>query len=167
MDTDDDLLAAVERAFAETGASTPGWPDPHPDGAPPRQEEYSRVTDRDKFHRILQARLDAWERVLRDTGLALVEVEGRVRRFVPVRAGALALHASTTIVDDAPFGVEVYVSDGEPTLVDRLPGCGCDACDDGSAYLLQELDSWMLTVLHRGVVHADGGVRRWIGAPWR
>ena len=35
------------------------WPDPHPDGAPPREEEYSRVTDPQRY-RIAVARARVW-----------------------------------------------------------------------------------------------------------
>lgn len=37
------LRAEVARRYA--ALDLPAWPAPHPDGAPPREEEYSRVTD--------------------------------------------------------------------------------------------------------------------------
>lgn len=165
----DDLLAGVERAFAVTGADTPGWPDPHPD-RDPAEEEYSRCLDPGKY-RILGSRLDAWAQVLADRGLAVVrDVEpgawvdaprrtdelARVRAFEPVASGGLTLLAATTLVDREPFGVDLGLSaPGLPTvLLDTVPDCGCDACDSGSADLLEALDGWMLTVARGGVVHA-------------
>lgn len=37
------LRTEVARRYA--ALDLPTWPAPHPDGAPPREEEYSRVTD--------------------------------------------------------------------------------------------------------------------------
>jgi hypothetical protein len=156
----DDLIAEVDRAFAVTGAATPGWPDPHPHGARPLDDEYSRVSDQGKYG-ILQTRLDAWAEVLTAHGVARVEVDGLVRRLVPTRPGGLVLILETTIVDGAPYGVEVRVGDGhgDPAFLDRLPYCGCDACDDGSDVLLENLDGQVLTVLQGGVVRAEIGER--------
>lgn len=207
-----EMLTAVDRAFEVTGADTPGWPDPHSGGREPRDEEYSRVSDVSKY-RILDTRVDAWVEVLAESGLAetrAVPAESwiaacrpatdhvRVRRIAPARAGGLALLFATTRVDGAPFGLDVgIVGDGtDPVLVEWVPSCGCDACDHGSAELLDHLDGWVLTVAQGGVVHArrgDGfvtrtlhgwmaqagheawldesarvptGVRRWVGNSW-
>src|SRR4051812_43847183 len=103
----DDLLAAVGRAFVETGAGTPGWPDPHPDRRP-LDEEYSRCLDPRKYA-ILGTRLDAWARVLTERGAAVEERDGPQRSFVPATSEALALLVVTTEVGGAPFGLEVRV----------------------------------------------------------
>lgn len=170
----DAVLAAVEQAFEVTGASTPGWPDPHPDRNP-RQEEYSRVSDVGRY-RILQTRVDAWVRALADAGLArAVDVRRepwiaecrspdqhlRVRRIEPARAGGIDLLAATTLVDGERFGLDLGVCrHGErPVFLAMVPDCGCDACDSGSADLLEELDDWVLTVAGGGVVHARRGDR--------
>ena len=75
------LLADVEDAFAQTGADTPGWEDPHHDPTAPgerrdsRDEEYSRCSDPGKY-RILWTRAEAWTRVLTARGWAdAVEIE--------------------------------------------------------------------------------------------
>jgi hypothetical protein len=166
------LLDAVDRAFGVTGSATPGWPDPHPDRSP-LEEEYSRVTDVDKY-RILDSRLDAWALAL--TGAALASVHDvpaetwtaearppdqhlRVRRFAPERAEGLIFLAATTLVEGRAFGLDVGIgrSGDRPVLISMLPDCGCDACDTGSADLLDELDGWVLTVARGGVVHARAG----------
>lgn len=190
-----DLLPEVERAFEVTGASTPGWPDPRPDWDatyPEREAAYSRVLDPGKY-RILETRLDAWVSVLGARGLAAeVEVDpltvswdgavrastelARVRRLQPTAPGALAIELGSTLVDGAPFGVDVAVVDLSGlsglshvgSLLEPVPHCGCDACDSGSAELLEVLDHWVMTVARGGVVHvrSDGAVatRRWDGS---
>jgi len=42
--TEQELLDAVDEAFAVTGRGLAPWPDPHPDRRP-RAEEYSRLSD--------------------------------------------------------------------------------------------------------------------------
>jgi hypothetical protein len=171
-DWSDALLLDVDQAFETTGADTPGWSDPHL-GHSPRDEEYSRVADVGKY-RILDARLDAWTQVLAEAGLAETRdvpaapwVDAprppsellRVRQIEPARPGGLALLFATTLVDGAPFGLDVGIArDGDrPVFVELVPTCGCDACDHGSADLLDVLDSWVLTVACGGVVHARRG----------
>lgn len=62
----------VEREFALTGGDTPPWPNPHPGGASPGDDEYSRVTDPAKY-RIVATRAEAWARALVAAGLAVRE----------------------------------------------------------------------------------------------
>jgi hypothetical protein len=168
----DRLLAKVDRAFEVTGATTPGWSDPHPNRAP-HEEEYSRVTDVGKY-RILESRVDAWVEVMTDAGIAIAidvpaepwigecrppDQHSRVRRLEPTTSDGLRLLFATTLVDGGPFGLDLGISrDGEmPVLLTSVPACGCDACDSGSADLLSELDGWVLTVARGGVVHARRG----------
>lgn len=167
----DDLLAHVGRAFERTGAGTPGWPDPHPDRSP-REEEYSRCLDPDKYQ-ILRTRIDAWVEVLESRGIVIADsvepsprtgaVRGpehvrRVRRLAPTREGGLGVHLGETIVDGDPFGIDLGVStaggESSVVLLDTVPDCGCDACDSGSEDLLAVLDGWILSVARGGVVHA-------------
>lgn len=168
----DALLAEVDIAFESTGAGTPAWPDPHR-GHSPRDDEYSRVSDVSKY-RILDARVDAWIQVLADAGLARTrEVPAvpwvdaprppselmRVREIEPDSPGGLVLCFATTLVDGAPFGLDVGITRGgdTPVFVELVPTCGCDACDHGSADLLDVVDGWVLTVARGGVVHARRG----------
>lgn len=177
-----ELLAEVDRAFAHTGAATPGWPDPWPTRDAP-EEACSRVTDAERY-RILDARLAAWEQVLLDRGLVEVEPAGaltwvttehrpprsdaRVVLLVPAAPGALALVASSTAAGDLPV-LELGASTPATgaVLLEVLPDCGCDACDSGSADLLQVLDEAVLTLARGGVVHVRSGrsdaTRTWDG----
>jgi hypothetical protein len=166
-------VAEVDRAFAVVGATTPGWPNPHPHRSP-LEEEYSRVLDPGKY-RILDSRVEAWAEVLSARGLARTQDVpardqdwlgavrsssdlGRVRAVRPVRPRGLTLLFATTLVDGSPFGLDVGIADatGRAAQVDTVPGCGCDACDDGSAELLETVDSWVVNLARGGVVHARG-----------
>ena len=66
------LLAAVERAFEQTGDGSMRWPDPHPDHSSVPDEAYSRLTDPSRW-RLLGARTDAWLHALSAAGLAVVD----------------------------------------------------------------------------------------------
>ena len=74
MDTET-LRRSMVEAFAVAGATTPSWPDPHPDGQSPLQEEYSRCLNPGKY-RILGARLDAWVQTLTELGLGATPALG-------------------------------------------------------------------------------------------
>ena len=172
-----DLLDAVETAFAETAAGTPGWEDPHdgPDGdwRDALEEEYSRCLAPGKY-RILWARADAWTQVLFARGWAdaaeiadgaslpwLIEpLTARHRATVlrPRRPGAQPLTLLRTAPDDATGSTDLTGADaqlpglviglGEPIVpVETVPDCGCDACDSGSADLLEALDSTILSIV--------------------
>jgi hypothetical protein len=165
------LRAAVEDAFTTTGASTPPWPDPHEGMDGPRDEEYSRCLDPGKY-RILDARVQAWVSVLTRLGLAAVEeVEepdrawrdrpsrrqlDRAIRLRPVRGGALPLLLGFSGTPDGPESL--YVGAGEPAVLALLtPGCGCDACDDGSERLLAEVDEHVMAIVSGDFVHLVRG----------
>ena len=163
-----DLLAAVDRAFAVIGADTPGWPDPHTDGEVD-DAEYSRYTDPGRY-RILARRVEAWAEVLAERGLAtttetpLATGEGtpgwlrgrrradqieRVYRVAPRAPGGHELLCGVVVIDGEPLGLDVGVRpagspDDPGRCLTSIPYCGCDACDDGSAMLLDELDRCFL-----------------------
>lgn len=175
-----DLVGAVEGAFRVIGRATPSWPDPHPNREV-AEDEYSRLTDPDRY-RILDARLDTWAAVLAERGIGTLQPgtfaswmpsRGRSRMpaiveqvLVPHRVGGLSL--AVTRWSTAPEGFEldlglVAPGDDVPVFLEAIPDCGCDACDSGSADLLQQLDDWVLTVVRGGVVHAgsaDASVSR-------
>nr|WP_246283817.1 DUF6226 family protein [Nocardioides perillae] len=173
------MLAEVDRTFARTGAATPGWPDPWPERDAP-QAAYSRVTDPGR-HRILDARLAAWEEVLVDRGLARVErpealtwvpsprlpqLGGQPTLLVPTAPGALTFVAVSAAAGDLPvLEVGARAPDTGAALLDVHPACGCDACDSGSADLLQVLDASVLTVVRGGVVLVRAG-RREVARTW-
>lgn len=138
----EDLRREVADAFVVTGAAAPGWPDPHADREP-AEEEYSRCLDPGKY-RILDARVDAWEL-------------SRVRVISPVRVTGPSLVLATTLVDGEPFGLDLgLLEDGEVLMSGSLPDCGCDACDNGSDLLLEEVDDAFLALVRGGVVAARG-----------
>lgn len=99
------LLLEVEGAFAQTGADTPGWSDPHADREV-AEEEYSHVSQPGKY-RIINARVEAWVRALADHDIVCGDRTGsaqhwldsgawtardfRLRRFRPAASGGLEL----------------------------------------------------------------------------
>lgn len=172
------VRAAVEAAYAETAAGLPGWPDPHPFGQSPADEEYSRLLDPGKY-RIVGARLEAWSRSLTRLGLAeATEADDpaagwvpdaefgalrpeRAIRLQPRVPGALPLVLGMASVDGVPeasslIGVVDPVT-GEIFSVDTQPDCGCDACDSGSDELLEALDEYPTAVVSGEFVQVLAG----------
>jgi hypothetical protein len=154
----DELMAAVEAAFAVTGRGLARWANPR-DVGEPAEDEYSRVTDAAKW-RIVGARAEAWFTALEAEGLARIErdalvewvEEPRVRtsrtdRAVPTRGGAIPLVVARSQIGDVPdAGVAIGV--GDPAVcVQWLPDCGCDACDSGSQNELDFLDEILLGIV--------------------
>jgi len=155
----------------------PSWPDPHPGTASPREEEYSRVTDPERY-RIVHARAGAWTAVLQDalgvrseslTPLS-VTIDGRPEAFqrgvrlVPRQPGTLPL---LFLERDVPTQVPgptlavLHIAVFRPdVVVETQPDCGCDACDSGSSDLLEAIDA---TIRH--VVGGPFVVLR--GKQWR
>jgi hypothetical protein len=160
-----DLQAQVAATYDRLGA--PAWPNPHPDGAPPRDEEYSRVTDPDRY-RIVHLRARVWAETLgavpgitvESLAPAPLDAEGRLGRFdrgvritVP-RPGTLPLlllerdaslePAGSTAVEATPGPRTLpvlHISVAEPSVeIERQPTCGCDACDCGSDDLVGTID---------------------------
>ncbi len=155
------LLQEVEARFAVTAASTPGWASPHPD-RDPLDEEYSRVSDPIKW-RIEGARALAWTLALTGLGVASREevtssdtaVPGRRGwRLVPRAAGALPLLVVGTASADELL-VDVDLRAGEPSVGVLETDCRCDACDSGSADLLETHDRAWLDVVGGELVHLE------------
>lgn len=163
------VLAEVDQTFLETGRDTPAWPDPRPFGQPPAEAEYSRYTDPGKYA-ILDARLTAWHQVLTTRGIVTTQdVDPRqwptpdvqpdsIHQLTPTAPGALALLVGHRTTDGSRFGIDLAVTDPDhgDAFLSGLPFCGCDACDDGSAALLTELDDTIRTIASGGVIHALG-----------
>ncbi|MBC7310383.1 MAG: VOC family protein [Tetrasphaera sp.] len=150
------LLPAVEEHFAARPPELRTWPHPHPDREP-LDEEYSRCLDPAKY-RIVVARARAWAAALVESGVAEAVEHPSGLDLIPTTEGALPLTVRIEGFEGIPdnlVGLEVG-----GTVLARLPDCGCDACDDGSAGLLEALDDVVLHVL-------DGGVLRVIGPDGR
>jgi hypothetical protein len=177
-----DLQARVASRYE--GLHLPTWPDPHAGMTPPRDEEYSRLTDPARY-RIVHARARVWAAALeqelgarpeaispRGAPDAVAEAFDRGVRLVPPRAGALPL---ILLERDAPTPagrttlsvLEVAVGRAE-VVVERQPDCGCDACDSGSSDLLDAVDTIIRRVVGGPFVvlrgsrwhaewHPDGG----------
>ncbi|WP_374455848.1 DUF6226 family protein [Nocardioides sp.] len=154
------LLPAVDDAFARLRGDLADWPDPHPGGSPPLEEEYSRETEPERY-RLLAVRSDAWIEAITAAGLGTAEQvdPGTVEWMAEQHLAA----SRVTVVRGAPgtqpvvvglFSDETFVQVGvgEPVeVLERQPYCGCDACDDGSAALLAAVDDAFLLVLSGGV----------------
>lgn len=166
------LLPAVDAAFERLRGDLADWPAPRPDGSPPLDEEYSRCADPDKY-RLLAVRADAWVEAIVATGL------GAARTVDPpsVQWAGERVIAPTreTVVEGRPgtqpiaVGIGpsqqadeafVQVGVGQPAeVLDLQPDCGCDACDTGSADLLDTLDNAFVLALSGGVYVVRRGDR--------
>lgn len=159
--------------------SPPSWPDPR--AASPAEEQYSRVTDPERY-RVVHLRARAWAEVLgavpgvslEDVAGAAVEEPGRatdpVVRAVRVaadRAGTLPLFLLEREVELREEGgvlPSLHLAVGRlEVVVDRVPDCGCDACDSGSADLVAAIDETVAAVVSGPyvVLRAPGWGMEW------
>lgn len=151
----EELQAQVVEGYGRLGM--PSWPDPHPGMALPREEEYSRVTEPERY-RIVHTRARLWaDKLVGVPGVkaealapAPLDEEGHLGlfdrgvRLTSVRPSTLPL---LLLERDArlPGGDKtlavLHVSVFAPAFaLEMLPDCGCDACDGGSADLLRAID---------------------------
>lgn len=142
----------------------PSWPNPHEDMDQPRDEEYTRVTEPDRYG-IVHARARAWASALGDVpGIeattlepAPLDDEGRLGRFDrgvrltssrPDTLPLLLLERDAPVTGSDAVLAVLHVSVVRPEIaVAMLPDCGCDACDFGSADLLHTIDQTVATVV--------------------
>lgn len=147
------LVARVADVYARS--DPPSWPNPHADREA-SEEEYSRVTDPGRYTAVL-LRARAWVEVL--SGLPDVETsrDGSGVRLVSARPDTQPL----VVVEESPDGgvPSVRVGLADAVNADLFPDCGCDACDFGSADLLEGLDSAVLELL--------GGAVLLVGDDWQ
>ncbi len=169
------LQVLVDAAYDAQGL--PSWPDPHPHREPPRDEEYSRVTDPGRY-RIVHVRARLWADVLVERlGVATEPVAAvasepgvngvdRGVRLVSEVSGALPL---LLLERDVPqpgqsslAALDIAVARPD-VVVERVPDCGCDACDFGSADLLDCVDASVRRVVGGSyvVLRADGWQAAW------
>ncbi len=164
-----DEMGSVEDLQASVAAdyellAMPSWPDPHPGMAAPRDDEYSRVTQPERY-RIVQGRARAWTRALQavpgveaeNLTPAPLDADGHLGdfdrgvRLTPRRPGTLALllleRDAPLTQGDARLPV-LHISVVRPEIsVMMLPDCGCDACDSGSQDLLRAIDETIVSVV--------------------
>jgi hypothetical protein len=172
-----DLEALVASRYEEQ--DLPGWPNPHQGSAPPRDDEYSRVTNPERY-RIVHARARVWASVLEDElGISpevLDPTSGsgggpttfdRGVRLSRGKSGALALLLLERDVHAQPgepplAALDIAVSRPD-VVVDRWPDCGCDACDDGSAALLRAIDETIVHIIGGSyvVLRGEGWHAEW------
>lgn len=161
MTTLEELLSDVEHHFAQRSPDLTLWPDPHPAGVSPAEEEYSRVTHPERY-RILGARADAWLAALVRHGLATTrsvdppdlrwEVPPRTVMSSAVVASPVAEGAAQLVVVRCAIdGIEdtgISLGFADPTIwVGAFPDCGCDACDNGAQHDLDTLDEHLTSMV--------------------
>lgn len=145
------LLPAVEEHFARRDPALVTWPAPHPERAP-LEEEYSRCLDPGKY-RIIAARARAWATALAERVIAEVSDADGNLTITPHAPDTLRVQVRSTGFDGFDDnGVQIVATDSGATIA-QLPACGCDACDDGSAPLLREIDDTFLHLIDGGVLH--------------
>lgn len=158
--TVDDLRALVAARFDRL--DLPAWPGSRVDGREPSEDEYSRLTAPGRY-RVVHARARLWADVLAEVTGARLERLGalppdgdrpavdRAVRIAPRASGALPLLLLERDVQTHPHGevlpvLEVAVARPD-VVVDTLPDCGCDACDWGSADILETVDAAITPVV--------------------
>lgn len=154
----DDLRDRVEQLYQATEPAV--WADPHPDREP-TDDEYSQLTDPERYgisHRRTLAWLRACVELLGASvppGLPddLTEVREQRLTLASPRPGTLPIVVDLKVTE-LPW-VSFGVQGSEP--MESAPGCGCDACDDGSAGVLVEVDRWFDQVLGGELVWLQGG----------
>jgi hypothetical protein len=137
----------------------PAWPDPHPGGAEARDEEYSRLTDPDRYA-VVHARARIWADVLADELGAAREPISRGARITSPLPGTLPLVLLER--DDSHAVLEIGVAGPDDDVVlEIVPDCGCDACDRGSDDLLEAIDQYLRMIVAGPLVVLRG--RGWHG----
>lgn len=149
-----DLQAEVDSRFDRL--ALPAWPRPRPEGAEPRPEEYSRLTDPGRY-RVVHARARVWADVLAERVSATLaeltpsepDADGRrafdrglrVASPLPGRLPLVLLERDARSLPDGEMlaVLDIGVSRADVVLGTH-PDCGCDACDDGSVDLLGAVD---------------------------
>ena len=146
------------------GLAARSWPDPHPGGGSPREDEYSRLTDPGRYG-IVHTRARLWAEEL--AGLPDVDAETVEHgvRLTSSRSDTqpLLLLEPSPRADDTPLPV-LHICAARPDIVlQALPDCGCDACDRGSDDLLDCIDETIGIVVDGPlvIVRGDGWQARW------
>lgn len=174
----DEIRAQVAADYDRLGLLS--WPDPHPDMASPKAEEYSRVTRPERF-RIVAARARVWADVLGAISgigvepMAVKDVERagpdnltnalRLRSTRPRTLPLLLLLRQVPARAAAGTMTALHIcAERASVVLAGVPACGCDACDGGSDSLLAAIDDTI-----SGFVSAPSVLLRGPGwqADWR
>ncbi|GAA0966917.1 hypothetical protein FFA01_16540 [Frigoribacterium faeni] len=158
-------MAEVERAFGASTAAGVSWADPHAD-RDIRDEEYSRVTDPERY-RVIGARAMAWISAVTELGLATqhsAEVPtwtsesetSRAIKVTPKAPGALSIVVVLGWFESDQATVASIEVGMPPVTIEMLPVCGCDACDSGSEDLLSSVDGAFLGIMDGHFLYAEG-----------
>ena len=174
----DELQRGVAAAYDDQ--RLPTWPSPHPAMTEPADEEYSRVTEPERY-RIVQARSRVWRDTLAELpGVSVESIEpgaahGHPATYVAQRCVRVSSSAPGTL-DLVLLEQDVRLTSGEGTLpvvriaverpdlqVEAQPDCGCDACDSGSLDLLDAVDRAIRRVVEGPLVvlRGDGWAADW------
>jgi hypothetical protein len=178
-----ELRARVAASYDRLGL--PSWPNPHLGMASPREEEYSRVTEPNRY-RIVHARARVWADRLGDSAGVHIETlapaplddEGHLGwfdrgvRLTSSRPGTLPLlllERDVRLAELDAYLAALHISVRQPEVILGIfPDCGCDACDSGSDDLLRAIDETISHVIGGQYVvlrgkgwhaqwHPDGG----------
>ncbi|TCJ30747.1 DUF6226 family protein [Nocardioides jejuensis] len=152
-----DVECTMLAEYAEAGM--PSWPSPRRIGDVPADDEYSRVTDPERYA-VVHARAAAWASALAGLPDVSVSRDGDLLRVSSSRARTAPLHLALRTVlatDDAGPIAFLDVALGDPGhLLATWPDCGCDACDCGSDDLLEAVDDAIRSAIGGPVVILTG-----------
>nr|WP_254925389.1 MULTISPECIES: DUF6226 family protein [unclassified Rhodococcus (in: high G+C Gram-positive bacteria)] len=152
------LLAEVDAEFVAEGGDSRVWPNPHADGKYADESEFGRCPDPSKFL-IVAIRAQAWVSVLLERCWATVtsDVEWALRPLecggvnlvlAPLADGAVPLVLTTHQPSTTEHPVNISIAAGNPAVsLASIPDCACDGCDGGSVALIEEIDTWILSVV--------------------
>jgi len=147
------LRARMARRYADLGL--PSWANPHPNGEPARDHEYSRITDPARYT-VVHARARVWAELLSELPDVEAETLGSARlddhfgdfdrgvRLISTRPNTLPLlllERDAALNAGAGMIAVLHIAVARPDVaLAMVPDCGCDACDWGSADLLDVID---------------------------
>ncbi|MDV6261977.1 DUF6226 family protein [Rhodococcoides yunnanense] len=152
------LLAEVDAEFVAEGGDSGVWPNPHADGTYVDESEFGRCPDPSRFL-LVAIRAQAWVSVLLERGWATVtsdldwalrplECGGADVVLAPLADGAVPLVLTTHQPSTTEHPVNISIAAGDPAVsLASIPDCACDGCDSGSAALIEEIDTWILSVV--------------------
>lgn len=160
----DAVRYAVEASYRSMPQSTASWPNPHADTDEVPLEEYSRLTDPERY-RVVGARVEAWVRAL--TALELADTapaqppswsgstDAHAVWLRPRADGAQPLLVLRRPLQDVPDCIVTLGVCNPAIELDTQPDCACDACDYGSVNLLAAVDDMFIAVVAADFVYAS------------